>query len=317
MVAVAVVIPTSMAKKRMNELQERAARLACERNALILAHYYQYYDIQEIAHVVGDSFALAKKAAQATEPVLVLCGVRFMAETAKLLSPDKTVLLPAPDAGCPMADMVTAHDVLDMRAKHPNAAVVCYVNSSAEVKAVSDICCTSSSAVEVVRSLTQDEIIFVPDQNLGAYVASQVPEKRFHLYNGYCPIHHAASVRDVQAARQAHPGAVFLAHPECKPEVVALADGVGSTAYILQTVEQAPTGTEFIIGTEEGVIRRLAHTAPGRTCYLLRSGFTCVNMKKTMLEDVCRALEMPSPAVEVDADVADKARVCLERMVSV
>ncbi|MCL2030701.1 MAG: quinolinate synthase NadA [Oscillospiraceae bacterium] len=301
----------------MTERQGLAARLAKERNVLILAHYYQTMDIQEIAHVVGDSFTMAKKAAAAREDVLLVCGVRFMAETAKLLAPDKTVLLPVPDAGCPMADMIEAEDVLRMREQYPGAAVVCYVNSSAAVKAVSDICCTSSSAVRMVRSLEQDEIIFVPDRNLGAYVASQTPEKRIHLYDGYCPIHHIAAERDALAAREAHPDAALLVHPECRPEVVRLADGVGSTEYILNTVEAAPEGAEFIIGTEEGVVRRLERTAPGRRCYLLRAGFTCVNMKKTTLEDVCRALETLAPRVELDAGTADQARVCLEHMVAV
>ena len=292
-------------------------RLAQQRGALILAHYYQTMDIQEIAHVVGDSFAMAKKAASAREAVLVVCGVSFMAETAKLLAPDKTVLLPVPGAGCPMADRIGAEDVLRMREKYPRAAVVCYVNSSAAVKAVSDICCTSSSAVQAVRSLKQDEIIFVPDQNLGAYAASQVPEKHFHLYDGCCPIHHAVTEQDAREARNAHPNAALLVHPECGPEVVRLADGVGSTEYILKTVEAAPGGAEFIIGTEEGVVRRLEHTAPGRKCVPLRAGFICADMKKTTLDDVCRALETLSPRVELDADIADKARVCLERMVAV
>ena len=300
----------------MTETQNRALSLARERGALIMAHYYQPMDIQEIAHVVGDSFAMASKAAAAPESVLVVCGVRFMAETAKLLAPDKTVLFPAPDAGCPMADMITPEDVLALRARYPGAAVMCYVNSSAAVKAASDVCCTSSSAVKLARSLAEEEIIFVPDQNLGAYVAAQAPEKRVHVFSGYCPIHHAATERDALEARRAHPDAAFLAHPECRPEVVALADGVGSTEYILQTVEAAPEGAAFIIVTEEGVIRRLERTAPGRLCYPLRAGFICADMKKITPTDVCRTLETLSPQVELDPEIAEKARGCLERMMA-
>ena len=301
----------------MTELQNRVLALAKEKNALLLAHYYQTWDIQEAAHIVGDSFALAKAAEKADADVLVMCGVRFMAETAKLLSPTKTVLLPAPDAGCPMADMLTAQNVLDLRAKYPKAAVVCYVNSTTEVKAVSDICVTSSSAEKVVRSLSEDEIIFVPDQNLGSFVARKIPEKTFHWFDGYCPVHHRVSLGDVRAAKAAHPSAKLLVHPECKPEVVAQADGVGSTADILRMVEAAEVGTSFIIGTEVGVIDRLAHTAPGRKCVLLRAGFTCPNMKKTTLADIAAALESLQPAVTVEPEVAAKAKVCLERMVAV
>ncbi len=291
--------------------------LAKEKDVLILAHYYQTMDIQGIADVVGDSFELARKAQAATNRYIMLCGVRFMAETAKILNPDKTVLLPAPDAGCPMADMIDEADVLELKAAHPKAAVVCYVNSTAAVKAVSDICVTSSSAERVVRSLAEDEIIFVPDQNLGAYVASKILEKTFHFFSGFCPIHNAVTVKDVEIAKRLHPLAKIIVHPECIPEVVALADEVGSTSFILQTVTNAPSGSEFVIGTEEGVVRRLMETAPDKRCFLLKDRFSCVNMKKTTIDDVRNALINLTPTIELSADEMDKARNCLVRMISV
>ncbi|MDR0293174.1 MAG: quinolinate synthase NadA [Oscillospiraceae bacterium] len=288
--------------------------LAERKDAFILAHYYQPMDIQRIAGAVGDSFELAKRATAAPQKTLIFCGVRFMAESAKLLSPDKTVVLPAADAGCPMADMVTPEDVRRLREKHPDAAVMAYVNTSAEVKAECDICCTSSSAEQVARSLREEEIIFLPDRNLGAYVAARAPEKRFILFEGHCPVHRRVAAADVRAAREARPGARVLVHPECLPEVVALADGVGSTSWILREVEQAPPGGQFVIGTEAGVVERLRETAPEQACFLLKAGFVCPNMKKTSLEDVARALNGKTPAVDLDGETMRRARVPLERM---
>ncbi len=298
-------------------MQDDIRTLANRKDAFILAHYYQTMDIQEFADAVGDSFELAKKAASAPQKTLIFCGVRFMAESAKILSPDKTVILPAPDAGCPMADMVTPEDVRALRREHPGAAVMAYINSSAAVKAECDICCTSSSAERVARSLTEDEIIFLPDQNLGAYISARIPEKRFVLFPGFCPVHHRVSPEDVQAARRAKPGARVLVHPECPPEVVTLADGVGSTSWILNEVENAPPGGEFIIGTEVGVLERLRITAPEQRCFLLRQGFVCPNMKKTTPEDVLRALRQDAPVIELDADLMDAARTSLTRMITV
>ena len=298
------------------ELRKRILDSKEQRRALILAHYYQSMDVQGIADFVGDSFEMARRAAQTDAPVLVVCGVRFMAESAKLLSPDKRVLLPAPDAGCPMADMVAPEDVLALRRAYPDAAVMCYVNSSAAVKAVSDICCTSSSAVRVARSLSEKKIIFVPDQNLGAYTASQVPEKEFILFDGYCPIHHAIRAEDVARARAAHPDAVLLAHPECRPEVVALADFVGSTSMLLQYVleRDAPS---YLIGTELGIVERMRAIAPEKVIYPLSTRMTCVNMKKTTCEDVLRALETLTPAVELPREDTEGAARTLRRMVEV
>lgn len=299
----------------MNELRQTIDRLKKERNALILAHFYQRLEVQDIADAVGDSFALAQKAQVADCDVIVLCGVRFMAESAKILNPGKTVYLPAADAGCPMADMVTPEDVLALREKYPAAAVVCYVNSSAAVKAVSDVCCTSSSAERIVRGLPNRQIIFVPDQNLGAYCAKQVPEKEIILFNGCCPTHHRVTAEMAAAAKAAHPDAKFAIHPECRPEVLQYADYIGSTAGILSYVRKSEAA-EFVIGTEVGVLEILQRELPEKKFYLLQSGFTCSNMKKTHLEDVRRALEGGEPEIVIPEAQLQGAKRALERMVS-
>ncbi len=296
-------------------MHDEIRRLAAEQDAVILAHYYQTMDIQNVADQVGDSFELARFAAQTDHRVIVLCGVRFMAESAKLLAPDKTVLLPAPDAGCPMADMVTAEDVEALRRRHPHAAVMCYVNSSAEVKAQSDVCCTSSSAVTIARALPERDILFLPDRNLGAYVAGQLPEKNIILYPGYCPIHDYVTADMAHAAKAAHPDAPFLAHPECRAEVLALADFIGSTAAILKWAAES-THRTFIIGTEEGVVQRLKTLCPDKTFFLLHDRFICPNMKKTRMADLLHALHTGREAVQVDECVAEPARQALARMVA-
>jgi quinolinate synthase len=286
------------------------------RNALILAHLYQRPEVQEIADVVGDSLDLSRKAHGANADVIVLCGVRFMAETAKILNPEKTVLLPEPGAGCPMADMVTPEDVARLRAGHPNAAVVCYINSSAEIKAESDVCCTSSNAVRVVASLPGDEVIFVPDKNLGQYVARQLPQKRVVLHDGFCPTHHRVTPEDVDAARKARPGAPILAHPECVPGVLEKADYVGSTLQIIQYAQNS-SEQEFIVGTEMGVIHRMQTLCPEKRFYSLHAAMVCPNMKRTTLQSVRSALEDTRYQIELDGQIAQKASVCLERMLSV
>ena len=299
----------------MTRLQKKILRLKEEKRATILAHFYQRLEIQEIADEVGDSFALAQKAQQADCDAILLCGVRFMAESAKILNPSKKVYLPNPGAGCPMADMVTPEDVLALREKYPEAAVVCYVNSSAAVKAVSDVCCTSSSAERIVRALPQKQIIFVPDQNLGAYCAKQAPDKEFILFTGFCPTHHAVTAAHAAAAREAHPNARFAVHPECRPEVLAQADYVGSTAGILKYV-YASEAEEFVIGTECGVQEILRRDCHGKKIYSIREDFLCPNMKKTTLEDVLRTLEGGEPEIELPADEMEGARKALERMIS-
>lgn len=300
----------------MTDIQKEITRLKNEKNALVLAHYYQTMDIQEVADFVGDSFELAKIAQRTDKPIIVLCGVRFMAESAKILNPGKTVLLPASDAGCLMADMITPEDVIKMKEEHPKAAVMCYVNSTAETKTYCDICCTSSSAVKIARSLETDEIIFVPDRNLGAYVAEQVPEKKFFFYRGFCPIHNVVRAEAIEKARKEHPGAPVLVHPECNKEVRDAADFIGSTSAIIKYVEESDK-KEFIIGTEIGVVERINKLLEGKKAYLLSHHLSCVNMKKTKITDVLNALQNCEEVIELDQEIMDKARKTLERMVNV
>ena len=298
----------------MNGLQQRILALKREKKALILAHYYQTQDVQEIADHVCDSFEMAQRARQASEETLIICGVKFMAETAKILNPDKKVILPSPDAGCPMADFAAPGDVMSLRAKYPDAAVVCYVNSSAAVKAVSDVCCTSSSAEKIVRSMPHKQIIFIPDRNLGAFIASKVPEKEIILFSGYCPIHDNVLEKDVIAAKQAHPGAGLLVHPECRGEVLRHAEYIGSTAGIIKQALDSPCN-EFIIGTEAEIARRLTTLAPAKKFFPLTSGFICEDMKKILLTDVLNSLENCEYEIAVGAIEMSAARICLERMI--
>jgi len=287
-----------------------------ERNAVIVAHNYQIDDVQAVADVIGDSFALSKYCASVPQDVIVFCGVHFMAESAKILSPQKTVLLPEINAGCPMADMVTAEDVRALKRNHPHAVVVCYINTSAAVKAESDICCTSSNAVKVIQSLAEEEIIFVPDKNLGNYIAQKVPGKRMIIWDGYCVTHHRVTLEDVQKAKKAHPDAVLLVHPECRPEVVELADFVGSTRQIIDFAA-ASKEKKFIIGTEMGVLFSLKRNNPEKTFYLASQGLICPNMKKTRLESVYNALKQMRYTIELEEEIMIKARTTLERMLKV
>ncbi len=298
-------------KKLLADIQ----RLKQEKNAVILAHYYQPGALQDAADFVGDSFALSRKAKDNDADIIVFCGVLFMAESAKILSPHKTVLLPVPDAGCPMADMVTPEDILRLRAQHPGAAVACYVNSSCAVKAESDVCVTSSNAVHIVKALPEKQIIFVPDQNLGRYVAEQVPEKEIILHSGYCPVHHRLTAADVDGARAAHPGAALLAHPECTREVLDRADSIGSTAQILQYAKQA-SGTAFLIATEKGILHELQKNSPGKAFHLLTPTLECADMKKTTLSDLRDALLFTRYAIALDETMMNRARRSLERMLS-
>ena len=299
-----------------NQLQKEIVQYKKEKNALILAHYYVPIEVQDIADHVCDSFAMAKLAKRAQQQLIVICGVRFMGESAKILSPNKKVLLPAPDAGCPMADTVTSADVLRLRKAHPKAAVVCYVNSSASVKAVSDICCTSSSALKVVRSLEEEEIIFVPDIHLGSFIAAEVPEKRFILYDGYCPTHHEISENDVLKAKKSHPDAVFAVHPECRDEVIKYADFVGSTAEILDFAKNT-LADEILIGTEVGVTERLIRELPNKKVYSVSAEFICSNMKKVGLEEVRDCLKYEQYEVTLSIDEIKAAQAALDRMVNI
>jgi quinolinate synthase len=298
------------------EIQQEILRLKEEKQAVILAHYYQVPEVQDIADHVGDSFALSKLAAGLPQPLIVFCGVSFMAETAKILSPEKTVLHPAPEAGCPMADMVTAADVVQLRDQHPDAAVVSYVNSSTEVKALSDICCTSANAEKIIRSLPNKKIIFVPDENLGAYAAARIPEKQFILFNGFCPVHEEVMVIDVKLAREENPDALLVVHPECRPEVVALADFVGSTGQMISFISNS-NHNRFIVGTETGILHPLKKNNPGKVFTSLTTSFVCPNMKKTSLHHVLRSLQNMYRPVEIDSTLMNQARLPLTRMLEV
>lgn len=296
-------------------LVEKINKLKKEKNAVVVAHTYQPLDIQKMADLVGDSFQLSKFCAANDYDTIIFCGVMFMAESAKILSPEKKVILPEIDAGCPMADMVDADGLRKLKRQHPDAAVVCYINSTAAVKAESDICCTSSNAVDIVRSLDNEKIIFVPDRNLGAYVASKIPEKEFILWNGFCPVHDRLKKESVEKLKKEHPDAMVAAHPECTADVLSIADYIGSTKGILEYVAQNDK-KEFIIATEKGVLDRLSILAPDKVTYLAQADMVCKNMKKTDMEKVYTALNEDKYIIEVDKDVMDKARGCLERMVA-
>ena len=260
-------------------------------------------------------FALSRQAKDTDADRIVFCGVRFMAESAKILSPHKQVLLPVPDAGCPMADMVAPEDVRRLRAQVPNAAVVCYVNSSCAVKAESDVCVTSSNAVAIVKALPERQILFIPDQNLGRYVASQTPEKEVIPYSGYCIVHHRITAADVDAAKAAMPGALLLAHPECTRDVLDRADFIGSTEQILRCAEKS-AHRQFLIGTEMGILHPLKKNNPGKEFFLLSPKLVCANMKKTHPEDVLEALLQERYAIELDEQTMNRARRCLARMLA-
>ncbi|MFO7873820.1 MAG: quinolinate synthase NadA [Bacteroidales bacterium] len=290
-----------------------AARKAS--NATILAHYYQIPEIQDIADHVGDSFALSRLATEVPADVIVFCGVDFMAESAKILSPQKKVLLPVKDAGCPMADMATAEEARHLKQQYPEAALVSYVNSTTEVKAESDLCCTSANAVNVIRTLPNKQIIFMPDKNLGAYAAYHIPEKEFILFDGYCPPHEEVMAIDVKLARDNHPDATLLVHPECRPEVREAADFIGSTSQIIKHAGESDHQS-FIIGTEEGILHPLQKQYPDKTFYMLTDHFSCYNMKKTNLQHLLQSLETGKHEVEIDDDLMDRARKPLMRMLN-
>lgn len=294
---------------------ENISALACERNSLILAHYYADYSVQQLAHRVGDSLELARYATSTDKDIIVFCGVSFMGESAKLLCPEKTVLMPKADAGCAMADTVNAEDIASLRKEYPDAAFVCYVNSSAETKALCDICCTSANAERVVRSLSERKVVFVPDKNLGGYVSERVDDKEIILFDGCCPYHNAVSTDDARAARTKHPDALLLTHPECPKAVRDMSDFVGSTSQIIKYAEQS-TASEFIIGTENGVTDRLSHTLPDKRFYPATRDFLCRDMKQITKEDVLNALLYDTYEVSIDEALAKKARVPLFKMMS-
>nr|WP_164925261.1 quinolinate synthase NadA [Thermanaerovibrio acidaminovorans] len=300
----------------INHLKERILSLKEAKGAVILAHNYQPPEVQDLADLVGDSFQLSRAASRMEAETIVFCGVRFMAESAKILSPQKKVLLPAPDAGCPMADMVTPEDLREMKRKHPGAPVVCYVNTSAEAKGECDICCTSSNAPKVVRSLGAKEVIFAPDRNLARYVQSQVPEVRIIPWEGFCPTHQRMTPQQAAQALREHPSALFMAHPECPKEVLEMAHFVGSTSQMLDFAESSDAA-EFIVGTEEGMLHGLRKRCPRKTFHTLSPAPLCPNMKKTTLELILRSLEEEVEEIQLDPQVIHRAQGALSRMLEV
>ena len=293
----------------------RIGELKRRRNAIILAHNYQVPEVQDAADFVGDSLELSRKAAGLDADVIVFCGVHFMAETAAILSPGKTVLLPEVEAGCPMADMINGRELRAWKARYPGLPVVCYVNTSAEVKAESDICCTSSNAVSVVNSLGVDELLFVPDKNLAAYVARETG-KTIRAWDGYCYVHHRFTPEDIRAARRRHPGAEVWVHPECPLDVSSLADKVLSTGKMVLEARRTSC-REVVIGTEKGILYRLSKENPSVTFYPARETALCAHMKMTTLEKVARALETGTHRVEVPRDIADRARGAIQAMLEI
>ena len=308
---------TRRKKTRMTirEMQEEILRLKTEKDVCILAHTYQSHEVTEIADFVGDSFQLSLKAKSAPQGTVLMCGVRFMAETVKLLAPEKTVYLSSEHAGCPMAEQLTPGQVRAEKKKYPGCMTVAYINTTAELKAEADVCVTSSSAAEIVKKLPAADILFIPDVNLGAYVQAKCPEKRLHFMNGCCPVHASVTAADADAAKAKHPGALFLAHPECRAEVLSRADYVGSTAGITDYVKNSAC-REFIIGTETSVAVHLGFEYPDRRFYPLSAKLVCRDMKATSLPDVYRILKEGGRPLELDAALLSGARGCLDRMLA-
>ncbi len=299
------------------EIFKQIKKIKKERNAVILVHNYQLPEVHDIADHIGDSLGLSIEAAKTDADVIVFCGVHFMAETAKILSPQKTVLLPDKDAGCPMADMIDAGSLKELKAKHPGAVALCYVNTSAAVKAECDYCCTSANAEKMVRHIltSHDEIIFVPDKYLATYVSSQVG-RQFILWNGYCPTHANILPEHIFQAKQLHPQAKVLVHPECSPELTALADVVASTEGMCRYAKESAE-TEFIIGTEIGIIYRMQKENPGKNFYPASDKAICPTMKRINLEKVLRSLTDLVHEITIPQDIMDRARLSIERMLKI
>lgn len=301
---------------KIREIQEEILRLKKERDFCILAHSYQTSDILEIADFTGDSYALSVKAKNTPQKNILMCGVRFMAETVKILSPEKNVYLSSPVAGCPMAEQMDKELIHAVKMKHPDYTVVAYINTTAELKTICDVCVTSSSAVKIVSQLNNDKILFIPDCNLGAYVQAQLPEKNIKLLQGGCPIHAAVTAKDVQAAKKAHPDALLLVHPECRPAVCEQADYIGSTSGIVQYAMES-SAKEFIIGTEISIAETLQNACPEKRFYPLAKKLICENMKATTLMDVYHILkDGEGTEIDLDSRTIAKARLCIDRMIA-
>ncbi len=297
------------------ELQQEILRIKKENDVCVLAHSYQAREITEVADFTGDSFQLSVKAKDAPQKTVVMCGVRFMAETVKLLSPEKTVYLANPTAGCPMAEQMDKDIISEVKKAYPDYTVVAYINTTTSLKTICDVCVTSSSAVKIVKKLENKNILFIPDCNLGAFVAKQVPEKNFKLLNGGCPTHARLSAEHVRQAKEAHPNALVLVHPECKPEVTELADYIGSTSGIMDFARKSDHD-EFIIGTEISIAEHLSYEFPDRHFYPLAQNLICQNMKATTLVDLYNAVRgRGGEEIILDSDTIEKARRCIDRMI--
>lgn len=299
----------------IKDIQEQIIALKKEKDICILAHCYQTPDILEVADFVGDSFALAVKAANVENKIVIMCGVRFMAETVKILSPEKTVILSSADAGCPMAEQMDKDMINQVKEMYPDYTVVAYVNTTSELKTVCDVCVTSSSALKICRQLESDKILFIPDKNLGTYIANQLPEKEFKLLHGCCPTHAKMTIKDVEKAKAEHPNALFLVHPECQPEVVAEADYVGSTTGIMDYARQSDA-KEFIIGTENSIVQHLQLECPDKMFFPLSKDFLCHNMKATTLVDVLNCCKgNGGEIIELDEEIRLGAKRCIDKMI--
>lgn len=312
---------TTLEALTVTDLQHEIRRLAREKNAVILAHNYQVSDVQDVADHVGDSLGLARLAQDTEADIIIFCGVHFMAESAKVLNPAKTVLLPNLAAGCSLADSITPESLQDWKDKYPEHSVVTYVNSTAAVKAMSYICCTSANAASVVRHVPNDKILFTPDRNLARWAAEQVPEKDVVIYDGCCPIHDVGRGATVQKVRDAYPGSVLIAHPECRQDIVDMADAVCSTTGMLAAVADFPEAKTVLIATENGMLHQLKKKYPDKE-FVIADGclgcrLNCPYMKAITLEDVERSLREGVYDITVPADVADGARLALERMLAV
>ncbi len=298
------------------ELFGKVRELARTKNVVILTHIYQRLEVQRVADYVGDSLMLSKQAQETDAEIIAFCGVHFMAETAKLLSPEKKVLLPDIQSGCPMADMINVDDLRAFKKDHPGAPVVCYVNSSAAVKAESDICCTSTNAVDIVKSLSSSEVIFVPDKGLGEWVQYKLPEKKLHIYDGFCPTHWQITSAEVDKQRTVHPEAVIIAHPECDPEVWRRADFVGSTSEIYKFVEES-AGRKFIILSEQGLVARIQADFPEKDIATVFPLPLCPNMKYHSLENLYDAIDQEYTEIIIPEEILIPAKATIDRMLEI
>ena len=300
----------------MKNLKERIFELKKRKNAIVLAHSYQNIEIDEVADYVGDSLYLSQKAKETTAEIIVFAGVYFMAQTAKIISPNKKVLLPNVNAGCLMADMINLKQMIDFKNRYPNIPTVCYINSTAEVKSECDICCTSSNAVEIVRSLKAPRVLFVPDANLGKHVESQLQGVEVITYKGCCPVHDNVTVDNINTVRKKYPNAKILIHPECKPSVSTLGDYIGSTSGIIDYVKNS-SDSQFVIVTEKGVADRLKRDYPDKEFILISEKMLCESMKLTTLQEILNCLENETNEITLDERIRLQAKSCIEKMLEV